>query len=301
MRILDLLRTRRIAARSFLCCAAIAFQWASIPAASAAEVTGLSEDGDALRAYPVNGVPLLDSFLLQFSDNDDHNVQALTVWPGSPIPGSCLDCGQVTPGSIFLSLRDDDSREPFFFQVSHVDVPVGVRQRISAVCVVTCRLPLDKPARDSVFVLVGFSFNFMGVDHEIQRIGLWEENGEMVVHYRDETGDDQFRIDAEFVFLPPAMVPKRGNVSGIKASEAATVTVNLGPVASGPTVIRGFDFVFRPELDFGVVHNEEIRKIGIRTPGNMIEVICADNENDLFDWGVDWGALKIPVLDPPRG
>src|SRR6185436_13484987 len=120
MRILDLLRTRRIAARSFLCCAAIAFQWASIPAASAVEATGLSEDGDALRAYPVNGVPLLDSFLLQFSDNDDHNVQALTVWPGSPIPGSSLDCGQVTPGSIFLSLRDDDSREPFFFQVSHV-------------------------------------------------------------------------------------------------------------------------------------------------------------------------------------
>ena len=151
-----------------------------------------------------------------------------------------------------------------------------------------------------MFVLVGFSFFFPGEDHQIQRIGLWEENGELVVHYTDETGDDLFRFDVEFVYLPSVMVPKRGNVSGVEANGSAVAAVDLGPVA-GQTVIRGFDFVFRPELDVGLNYDQEIRTFGIRTPGNKIEVTCADNENDLFDWGVDWGALKISVLDPPLG
>jgi len=271
------------------------------PVASAVEASGSSIDGGGVFAkYPVDGVPLLKYFFFQFTDGDDHNIQAISVQPASPVPDPCFDCYPTPEGQIFVTLQDEDRDDPYGFQIQHVDVPVGVRRRIADYCTDTCRLPLVRPARDSVFVIVGFSFFYPGADHHIQRIGLWEEDGEVVVHFRDETGDDQFRFELEYVYLPPSMVPKRGNVSGVNASGSAVAHVDLGPVATGPTVLRGFDFLFRPELDVGLTYDQELHTFGIRTRDNKIEVIFWNDDFDLFDWGVDWGAVKVSVLDPPR-
>ena len=128
-----------------LCSAALLLFWAHIPAASAVEVSGFSKGGGSFQPYKVNGVPMLDSFFFQFTDGDDHNVQAIAVEPASPVPNPCFDCSNVPPGMIFVTLQDEDRDDPFFFDVSHVDVPVGIRQRVSDYCEATLSNSAEPP------------------------------------------------------------------------------------------------------------------------------------------------------------
>lgn len=292
---------------AWICLSALAV--ASIPSASAAEAIGFVKDGGGtFVSYEVNGVPLLDSFYFLFTDFEDRNIQAISVQPASPVADPCFDCSPVPAGKMFLTFQDEEGDESYFFHVSHVELPAPVlRHRDSDYCRKTCSHLLDAKPRDSVFVIVGFSFFYPGRDHHIERIGIWEENGVLEVFFHDDKlhgDDDLFRYELEYVYLPASMVARQGNASGNGAvgSDSATLPFQLpgqvpGPI--GPTVLRGFDFVFHGELDVGLTYDQEIREIGVRTPGNKVEVFFANEELDLFDWGVDWAALaNVPVFDP---
>jgi hypothetical protein len=285
--------------RTAVCGIALAFLAGHSSTTSAAEVMGYAQGGGTFRPYQISGVPLLDSFYFRYTDGERH-VQAITVEPASPIPDPNPQGSDVPAGQIFLTLQDKGRDDEYFYRVSHAAVPEGVfRHRTFDYCKRTCRQWLNRPSRDSVFVITSFSFLFPGTDHHLKRVGLWEENGELVVHFEDQNGDDLFRYDLEYVYLPSSMIPIRGHVSGVEARGGASATIDLGPVMTGPTVLRGFDLVFLPELDIGIREDQEIKEIGVRTPGNRIEVYYSNDDADRFDWGVDWGALaRLPVLDP---
>lgn len=266
----------------------------------AVEVTGLAKGGGTFQPYEISGVPVLDSFYFRFTGGERH-VQAVGIETASPIPNPNPQNSNVPAGQIFLTLQDKERDDEYFYRVSHASVPEGVfRHRTFDFCRATCRQWLNRPARDSVFVITAFQFSFPGTDHHLKRVGLWEENGELVVHFADQNGDDTFRYDLEYVYLPPSMIPITGHVEGTDARGGVRTTIDLGPVMTGPTVLRGFDLVFLPELDIGLEEDQEVREIGVRTPGNQIEVFYSNNEDDHFDWGVDWGALsRLPVVAPP--
>ena len=124
-------------------------------------------------------------------------------------------------------------------------------------------------------------------------MAIWKENGALTVHFTDDNGtdtEDLFRYELEYVYLPPEMIPIRGHVSGVGARGDDSATIDLGPVLTGPTVLRGFDLVFlKEENDWGDDKEDtEIREIGVRTPGNRVEVIFSNDKRSAFDWGVDW-------------
>ena len=292
--------------KTALYCGALALAGAYFTAASAAEIEDFDHTGGGtFRSYPVNGLPLLDSFYFRFADGDERNIQSIQIELASPIPNPCFECGPVPAGQMFVSFQDDTEDDPYFFQISHAELPVPIlRHRTAGYCKATCKTLLDAHNRGDVFVIVGFGFTYVGErDHHIQRVGLWEQDGVLEVHYRDENDDNLFRFDLEYVWLPAQFMARRGNASGVEAKGSAGVKIDLGPVAVGPTVLRGFDFVFLPELDIGLTYDQEIREIGVRTPGDRIEVYLDNGEQDRFDWGVDWGALAlVPTTqpDPPR-
>ena len=291
--------TSNVRARNAVCGMALTLAGGYLSTASAAEVTGYAKGGGTFQPYEISGVPLLDSFFFRYTGGERH-VQAITVEPASLIPNPNPQGSDVPAGKIFLTLQDEGRDDEYFYRVSHASVPEGVfRHRTFDFCKITCRQWLNRPSRDSVFVITAFSFFFPGADHHLKRVGLWEENGELVVHFADDESAHLFRYDLEYVYLPRSMIPITGHVSGVEARGAASATIDLGPVMTGPTVLRGFDLVFRPELDWGIVEDQEIKDIGVRTPGNRIEVFFANEETDRFDWGVDWGALaRLPVVDP---
>jgi hypothetical protein len=265
--------------------------------ASAAEVEGTAESA-TFRDYPINGVPLLDSFYFRFLEHE-HHIEAIGIEPASPIPNPCYECSDVPAGLMALAFQDEGRDDNYYFRVSHAELPVNVlRHRISGYCKKTCTELLDPHPRDSVFVITGFSFYFIGGDQRLNRMALWEDNGQLVVHFRDDDGKELFRYELEYVYLPPSMIPIRGHEAGVNARGGVSVPIDLGPVAMGPTVLRGFDLVFRPGDK-----DQDIWEIGVRTPGKNIEVFFS-NDDDAenwghFDWGVDWGALsRIPVFDP---
>jgi len=292
----------------------LTFAGACLSTASAAEVTGIAKGG-TFQPYLINGVPLLDSFYFRFAVHE-MDVQAISVQPASPIPDPCYECSDVPAGQIFLTIQDNkvdedrgDDEDEYFYRVSHADLPASVfRHRTSDYCRNTCGQWLNRPSRDSVFVITGFSFFFPAGDHHLKRVAIWEENGVLTVHFTDDNGTDHadlFRYELEYVYLPPEMIPIRGHVSGVGARGGARATIDLGPVLTGPTVLRGFDLIFQKEvIDWGDdKEDQEIREIGVRTPGNRVEVFFSNDRQSAFDWGVDWGALsRLPVIfpTPPR-
>ena len=272
------------------------------------EVSGYSGGGGVFPLYPINGVPVLDSFYFRYTDAD-HHVQAISVDPASPIPNPSPESANTPPGQIFLTLQDQNRDDEFFYKVEHATVPTSVyRQKTFDFCKQSCKQWLSPPSPRHVFVITGFTFFFPGTDHHLRRVGIWEQNGELNVHFADENGDDLFKYELEYVYLPPEMIAKMGHEEGVNALGGEARDIDLGPVATGPTIIRGFDFEFQPDLDWGITQDQHIKDIGVRTPGSKIEVYYGDKEindgGDRFNWGVDWAALnlirtKLPIEKPP--
>jgi hypothetical protein len=289
-----------------LCIGLVALALAPLDSA-AIEIMGHA-NGGAFKQYPVTGVPLLETFYFRYTSGDNH-VESIAVEPASPIPNPSPESSNVPAGQIFVTLQDNSRDDQIFYKVEHTAVPDGVhRRKTFDFCRRTCRLPLDRPSRDHVFVIVGFSFFFPADDHHLRRVGLWEQDGEVHVHFADEDAgdsDDVFRFELEYVYLPPAMVAKTGHESGdgVRGGERRAIDVCPAP---GPIVIRGFDFEFQPYTCylFWTCQDQHIREIGVLTPGNNIEVYYADKNpdsaGDKFNWGVDWAALAS-APPPPIG
>lgn len=263
--------------------------------ARAIEIMGIADSG-TFEPYPINGVPLMEAFYIRYTSGDEH-VQALAVEPASPVPNPSPESSNVPAGQVFLTLQDDGRDDEIYFKVEHADVPDAlVRRKTFDFCKGSCTLPLERPAADHVFVIIGFSFFFPGTDHHIRRIGLWEQDGSVHAHFADENGDDTFKFELEYAYLPPQMVARSGHESGDNILGGERRPVDICP-ARGPIVIRGFDFEFRPHSCWLVstCQDQHLREIGVLTPGPNIEVYFSDKSpdsaGDRFNWGVDWAVL----------
>lgn len=272
------------------------------PRAAAIEILGYADSG-TFQPYPINGAPLLEAFYIRYNSGDNH-IESYAVEPASPAPNPSPQSSNVPAGQIFLTLQDKDRDDKIFYKVEHADVPDAlIRSKTFDFCRGSCRLPLDRPSRDHVFVIIGFSFFFPGDDHHLRRIGLWEENGEVHAHYADENGDDLFKFELEYVYLPPAMVAKTGHESGNGVLGGERRPIDVCP-APGPVVIRGFDFEFHSYSCYLVLtcQDQHIREIGVLTPGHNLEVYYSDrnpdSSGDKFNWGVDWAALASAPPSP---
>lgn len=267
------------------------------------EVSGYSAGGGVFTAYPISGVPVLDSFYFRYT-NADHHVQAIAVDPASPIPNPSAETANTPAGQIFLTLQDHNRDDEFFYSVKHATVPTGVyRQKTYDFCKKSCSQWLSPPSSRHVFVITGFTLSFPGTDHHLRRVAIAEQGGELTVHFADGNGDDLFKYEIEYVYLPPEMIAKMGHEEGKKALGGETRDIDLGLLPTGSTIIRGFDFEFLPDLDVGITQDQHIRDIGVRTPGSKIEVYYGDKEindgGDRFDWSVDWAALSVTRQSQP--
>ena len=169
MNILICKRSWNARARQAFFSFALMLTGACLSTAYAAEVSGTAKGG-TFQPYPINGIPLLDSFFFRFRDHE-MDVQAIEVEPASTVPNPCEECSSVPAGQIYLAFQDDDVDEDeedhedeYFYRVSHASVPEGVfRHRTFDNCKGTCGQWLNRPSRDYVFVITGFHSSFRQV------------------------------------------------------------------------------------------------------------------------------------------
>jgi hypothetical protein len=266
----------------------------------AVEASGTSAGGTTFAPYPVNGVPVLDSFRLEYVYTD-HHVQTLMIQPASLVPNPTPASPTVPAGQIALALEDVNGDDDYRYYVQHAAVGQGVfRNRIASSCVLACTVWLNRPSSTHVFALVGFKLRFTKGDRHIRRVALIERNGVLTVAFRDQWPDVPFTYELEYVYLPASAVALTGTVSGGQSVGTGprgsdSRTINLGPRGTGATIIRGFDFEFWADVDFGSVEDHHLRSIGVMTPGNFIDVTFRDqNGDDPIKWTVDWAALALP-------
>jgi hypothetical protein len=259
------------------------------PAAFAQDIQGSHRFGHIAQPAPHTGVQLLRSFWFRYHDGD-HHVAAIGVTPDSPAPGQAgLIFQDKDPDEGWFG-DGDDGKDEYQFHIQYQDVPAAGIFTGSfgrEVCRKSCTYPIARPAGDNVFVVRGFYIYFQGTDHHLKRFGMWEENGNLTVvfHDQDTTGnDDNFIVEVQYAYVPRALFASMGQVAGVNARGGVTQAI-----PAGISVIRGFDFVFRSS-------DHHIEELGVFQPGNgRTDAYFNDhNDDDAFDWAVDWAVLRPP-------
>jgi len=251
---------------------------------------GFSPGGLTVRAFPSDGVPLLDSFYFMYTQCQnfscfgqvDHNITQILIAPNFPEPN------QIELGFHDVNLDDD-----YYFNVAHhiLTDPDPRIERFDTgldlgVGSVTRGISTPSPVSDFVFVLLGFQLAFRGVDHFINEIGIIENDGEVTVHYADKNFDDTFLFRLRYAYVPIDLFSRLGELHGTRAR-----SFDRRFIESGMSVIRGFHFDFKPYFTNGEDHR--IKQIGVLTRDGEVEVAYADkNDDDGFDWVVRYGILS---------
>lgn len=275
--------------------------------------------GFIVRDYPgtETGVPLLSSFYFRFEKENgsrpvDNHLHSIRVLPGGRSedlsPNADLNPAQVDNGKIELTYMDrdgDDAKDRYFYKVAHKTLTTGARrfQFRDVGCTNKCEQILPPPPAGgpldtfgSVFVLVGFHIFFTGGrDHHIDKIGVYEEHGKLIVEFNDKLRDSGiFDDDLDPVFgyvVDYAWVKRRPGLNIVLGEESGSTSggarVSLPP---GPKVIRGFRFDFRTD-------DHHSREIGVVTSNEKLEVYYSDqNADDPFRWKVRWASIGGQVI-----
>jgi hypothetical protein len=237
-------------------------------------VEGFDDGGAVSPDFSHTGVPLLDSFFFQFT-NDDHHLTAISITPDRP------------QGKIFLQFQDKNGDDDYFYKVIHRIVNDSRVQQFSTssdICSENvCTVELPKPAGDFIFVLIGFSLRFTGDDHHVKVVDIHERRGSLSVTFRDKQTAPPpiFLWDVQYAYVPRDLFVELGRSDGRGDRGGAG-----RDISAGPSVICGFSFRF-------VDDDHHLRDIGVTTPDNgRVEVFYEDhNSDDAFNWSVDWGIL----------
>ncbi|MPZ89609.1 MAG: hypothetical protein GEU81_16400 [Nitriliruptorales bacterium] len=239
---------------------------------------GFSGGGLEMRNFSYTGVPLLDSFYFQYTDTDHHLSQILIL-------------PDAQPDKMQLGFHDKNRDDDYFFKVVHrmiIDQRVEHFSRSLDLCTGSCMRSIAKPAGDFVFVLVGFQLAFTGGrDHHINVIEVRENDGRLTTRFADKNFDDNFVWSLKYAYLPRGLFSAIGESGGVRERGGARRSI-----PSGPSVIRGFRFDFKPYFTSGGDHH--IRDVGVMTHDDgRLEVFYEDkNGDDGFDWAVRWGVLS---------
>ncbi len=234
--------------------------------------------GRVVRPSPHAGVSLLRSFYYRFL-NGDHHIGGITVGPERPA------AEQTT--LIFKDINGDD---PYYYHTQHAPVdPSGmvVGTFGQEICRGICDFAINRPAGDYVFVLRGFAFSWVsGTDHQLEHMGIYEQNGNLTVAFHDghtTDSNDNYLVTVQYAYVPRSRFASTGTAEGWDVSGGA----QRQPIPSGTSVIRGFDVGFTS----GDHHIEELGFFQWGT-GNVDAYFNDVNDDDLFNWAVDWGVLN---------
>ena len=234
-----------------------------------------------------HGTPLLDGFRFRFGppwvapSALDHHLGTIELLLGRP-----------SPRQITLALRDKNGDDTFAYVGSfHTRPSSGIElgefetELCSAYgCYKAIRLPDD----DRVFVLRGFGFSTISAkEAHLERIRVRERDGLLEIwpwfvtpQLIGNPDSIAFTARVEWALLPPDRVRQVGVSSGTARGS------DHREIPPGDSVIRGFDLSF--------TRGHHIREIGVLTPeSGRVEVFFNDkDQDDDFDWSVDWAILE---------
>ena len=245
-----------------------------------------SARGEQTRAftYRYDQVPLLYSFWF-FFNNGDHHLKEL---------GIRTEYGSSFADEIHLSYHDKNWDDPYQYYMSHIDLPAraGVVDGVGGECRGSCTEQLAAPpSPDHHFVLIDFGMYYHNGDHHIDEIGLLESGGSLTVYFNDKNDDDEFSWWASYMWVAPEFVSTTGSYSGINVKGK-----DSRPVPGFPFALSGFKFNYRKK-------DHHLEEIGIWTrPGWDLQIEYNDkNDDDRYDWEVNWAVLIEDPDDRPLG
>jgi hypothetical protein len=228
---------------------------------------------------------LLDGFYVRFgprlgqSSNEDHHLRTLEVRLQHP---------ETTNIKVVYADKNADDRLAYIVSVHSREIADVETGSIGAplVCALQCSIPLARPSPQHVFVLRGFRISVNGGDRHVERLAVFETDGVLVVALEQAGSPNDFLLEVDHAYLPPAAVQEVGELWDNNAHARKNIPV-------GTSVIRGFDFRFTNG-------DHHIREIGALTPDDgRVEVFFSDkNGDDPFVWSVRW-AILAPATTPP--
>ncbi len=269
-----------------------------------------------------NGVPLLSSFYFKFDaekvtlptfpptvinpNPTDNHLNEIRVLPGGVSEDLAsnpdVNPAQVANGKIELNYADDTPtgpRDRYFYKMAHHSLLNGRVRRfqfrdVGGTGKIEQMLPPPPSSGpgnpfESIFALVGFRMFYTGDrDHEIDAIGVYEDNRKLTVEFNDKNDDDVFGyvVDYAWVQRRPPLNIQLGEESGTNKIGARV------ELPAGQKVIRGFRFDFRSG-------DHDLMDIGVVTGNRRLEVFFSDRESDKsFNWMVRWANIGTQGNNP---
>ncbi|HEY7499347.1 MAG TPA: hypothetical protein VH740_12585 [Vicinamibacterales bacterium] len=260
------------------------------------------------------GVPLLTGFKVDYKSSD-HHVLALAVSPLYDTVGEGPDLRNTVTTKYFDNFVPDDYGFVASFQdetrpgviVRHVDG--GSRGGAFT-------FPLNFPAANHTFALIGFDFRFDQVqesigfffrptykDHHIGTVSIRADASQenLTVQFSDQNNDDAYVWQVWYAWLPNDIVNSIETISGSGDRGSATRELTPGGVA----VVRGFTLTYGSlENRRGNDHHADEIGVLLEEPVTpelpaILRVFFNDrNDDDRFAWAVDVARLRSPVSDP---
>jgi hypothetical protein len=228
--------------------------------------------GMVVRTHSHVGVQLLRSFYFRFSSSDRH-IRDIRLSPDTP-----------SVNRMTIQYQDNSQDDVYNYRIVHHDTSyAGIRtyRYGREICKGSCIRSIPRPSGDYIFVLRGFYLYYHGTDHEIDQVGIRENNGNLTVAFNDKNDDDTFIWEVDYAYVPRALVQSMGTRGGTARGAQRQF------IPTGIAVIRGFDFNFRSG-------DHHIKEVGALLWGDgRLDVFYSDrNGDDEFDWSVRWAVVN---------
>ena len=224
-------------------------------------------------------IPLIDKFDFEYTNDSDHHIRTVAFAP--PERPFFQYPFYDDPYSVIFT---DNPHNRFNYDVSaqYLDIdPNRVFVEGTNQCWGTCTRTLAPVLNDpsGTFVLINFILEYENTDHHIDAIRVEERNGVLTVEFNDRNDDDQFFFAITYALLPSDMVSSTGTFGRSRALASDGRATGM----SGDTVIAGFNFDYRGDID-----NHVLDWAVDASNSGMVNIEYSDeNENDEFAWSVD--------------
>jgi hypothetical protein len=135
-----------------------------------------------------------------------------------------------------------------------------------------------------VFVLRGFDISYGGSDdNHLKKLSIEEHSGSISVAFIDSdasSSSDYFKVSISYAYLHPSLLRSSGHVGGRGPGSQSSA------IDAGAAVVRGFSMEY-------VNDDHHVDQVGIRVGDGAATAFLNDqNNDDQFDWSVDWSVLN---------
>ncbi len=244
--------------------------------ASAERLSGSDLLGVNWVPFGANDSKLLSAFYFRYQDTD-HPLQTLALRPQGD-------------GFAMVAMADrhpskDDYDDKFWYVGDFT--PLGVAASVNdwgRICLGPCAIGLTpRPTADSVFVLRGFRFSYLGDDHAVKEAYLQESGGVLYANFNDRGNGVGYILDVDYAWVPGWQLRNLERVTGTAWGSTQRA------VPWGRGVVRGFSLHFTDD-------DYRVREIGVMmnqpTDGQM-QVYFGDNsQSRRFSYSVDYAFVK---------